>query len=85
LKKQIPMMTFQSFELPATSKWSNGGQPQADSRSSDREDVAALQRRYRLHRNKPSKIKDELNRSICGKSQIVLIDPDLGGHGLQDL
>ena len=41
------------------------------------EDVAALQRRNRPRRYKPSKIEDELQRAICGQRKIELINPVL--------
>jgi hypothetical protein len=42
------------------------------------EAIAALpQRRNRLRRYKPSKIKDEIQRAIFGKRKIVLINLDL--------
>ena len=48
-------------------------------RKQRREDVAALQvqRRNRPRRSKPSKIKDELQRAICGHRKIELINPVL--------
>ena len=39
-----------------------------------REDVAALQRRNRPRRYKPSKIEDELQQAICRQKKIELID-----------
>ena len=46
-------------------------------RKQRREDVAALQRRNRPRRHKPSKIEDELQRAICGQRKIELINPVL--------